>query len=295
MQRRERRSPQRRAADDLLLAASGDGWVSLDDVKSHMTPWVLPGVAHRRAARARKTESDPRHQDAKTVGARKVVVETVHMALRHKWEISECGTKVRHRDWVSSDAFVIPTLGELEGMSRLLLASDWERSAIVAAFVEEAEFGSNQHQGASSSTLSPQRFAALGIAGLKSKDTVRRYLRAWTSTVGARPTPGEVTELPRIPFPTTRERDGEAPPVADPTSLPKPKPKALRISIESPGKAVSEAIAALGGYGEARDFFRAALEESDRRLVQSQTDKRKNRNRKVTRNGGEVIQLRREA
>ena len=55
---------------------------------------------------------------------------------------------------------------------------------VCSAFVEEGE-GRGKSVNASSS-ISPQEFAALGITGLRSKDTVRRYLRAWTSTVGIR-------------------------------------------------------------------------------------------------------------
>ena len=58
----------------------------------------------------------------------------------------------------------------------MLLASDWERAAIVAAFVEMPGQGARSDLASSSEVLSPEQFAALGIVGLKSKDTVRRYL-----------------------------------------------------------------------------------------------------------------------
>lgn len=53
------------------------------------------------------------------------------------------------------------------------------------------ETHSNQHsEVARSSHLSPREFAALGIAGLKSKNTVRHYIRAWESSGLERPVPG---------------------------------------------------------------------------------------------------------
>lgn len=97
------RSTPRQEADRLLLAAGGnDGWVSLDDVKGVMRDYVMPGPAHRRAAARRKAENGRRVQDALTVGKTAAVNLTVSNALRKggKWERSECGTKVRHRDWV---------------------------------------------------------------------------------------------------------------------------------------------------------------------------------------------------
>ncbi len=96
------RSTPRQEADRLLLAAGGDGWVSLDDIKGVMRDYVMPGPAHRRAAARRKAENGRRVQDALTVGKTAAVNLTVSNALRKggKWERSECGTKVRHRDWV---------------------------------------------------------------------------------------------------------------------------------------------------------------------------------------------------
>jgi hypothetical protein len=76
-------------------------------------------------------------------------------------------------------------VASLAGIGALLTAKEWERAAIVAAFVSLSEFGSNQHtdEGAETGTLSPVEFAALGIVGLKSKGTVRAYAQAWQEAI----------------------------------------------------------------------------------------------------------------
>lgn len=115
----EKRSTPRQEADRLLLAAPGDGWVLLEDVKMVMRDYVMPGTAHRAAARRRKTESDPRQQDSLTVGKTAVVNRTVGNAIDArvgKWVRSECGTKVRHRDWVPADCAARRRLEALKEM-----------------------------------------------------------------------------------------------------------------------------------------------------------------------------------
>jgi hypothetical protein len=75
-------------------------------------------------------------------------------------------------------------LASLEGIAT---ATEWERAAIVAAFVRE---------GGSQVTYSAHGFAALGIAGLRSRNTVRRYLRIWDAERATRPEPGTTVSLP---------------------------------------------------------------------------------------------------
>jgi hypothetical protein len=85
----------------------------------------------------------------------------------------------------------------LTGVERLLTAKEWERCAIVAAFVTL-----DNKPGPKSSVTSdrsPERFAALGIAGLKSKNTVQRYVERWEATGRAKPRPGEVIDLDGLP------------------------------------------------------------------------------------------------
>lgn len=87
----------------------------------------------------------------------------------------------------------------LTGLERLLTATEWEKAAIVAAFVTTSEQGKGGAAKASSS-LSPIQFAALGITGLKSKDTVRRYAEAWEKSGKPKPRPGVQVTLPTVDF-----------------------------------------------------------------------------------------------
>ena len=96
-------------------------------------------------------------------------------------------------------------VAELTGLGELITASEWRKAAIVATFVVVSDDGVNfvvteSGEGARTSTLSSVQFAALGISGLKSKDTVRRYAKAWADAGQPRPTPGQNVELPTTPF-----------------------------------------------------------------------------------------------
>lgn len=90
----------------------------------------------------------------------------------------------------------------LGGLDRLLTATEWEKSAIVAAFVQVGEKHQNRHTrvDAKSGLLTPSQFAALGIAGLRSMESVRRYADAWESTGKRKPKPGQSVTLPTTPF-----------------------------------------------------------------------------------------------
>lgn len=203
----------RRAADELLLR---EGPLPRERVILEIQKHVLPGVAARTAARNWRTPDDPRHGDPYAVGSRAVAVKTLDNGLRDGKLIEEAGY-IRHRDWAVpvEVAFTIPTRDELDGMARLLHASDWERAAIVAAFVTLGE-GKGKSVGNATSSISPEAFAAKGIAGLKSKDTVRRYVEAWVATGRPPPEPGQSVALPTQPFPRIGEQaaaepDGELP------------------------------------------------------------------------------------
>ena len=186
-----------------------------------MARYVLPGEAARRgASKWKTTHSSPhssRRGDPFEVGRREIARDTFHNALRYGVWIEEDGL-VRHRDWVppvGAAGFVVPTLDELHGVGRLLTASDWERAAIVAAFVEPMNNGGDRRsisRRTATDSLTPNQFAALGIAGLKSDNTVRRYVEAWQSTGLPRPTPGEPVALPSEPFPKSWERPEGPPP-----------------------------------------------------------------------------------
>lgn len=202
---------RRLRADEVLLSAPAPGWVPREDVIGLMAGLVMPGQAHRAADRNRAYLAAYRggefrpHEDhvtAVAVGARRLAMTTLQTAIQcGTWLTGEIGgvPMLRHRDWVAP-GFTVPTLDELQGMARLLTATDWERAAIVAAFVEVGEHGGDRTS-KRTSALAPKEFAALGIAGLRSDNTVRRYADAWRSTGLPRPTPGEPVTLPTDPFP----------------------------------------------------------------------------------------------
>ena len=102
---------------------------------------------------------------------------------------------------VTIPASVEEATEQLNGIHSLLTAREWERAAIVAAFAKEGQAGRPTKSASAGRLLTPVQFAALGIHGLRSKDTVRRYVRAWASTGLPRPVSGEDVDLPTIDFP----------------------------------------------------------------------------------------------
>lgn len=102
---------------------------------------------------------------------------------------------------ITIPASIDEAITSLTGLDGLLTAKEWERAAIVWAFTHEGAPGSHWSEKRSEiTTLSSRDFAKLGIAGLRSDQTVRRYRQAWQAAIGAglaREThPGQVTELP---------------------------------------------------------------------------------------------------
>lgn len=87
---------------------------------------------------------------------------------------------------------------QLGGLDRLVTAKEWERAAIVFAFTRNDDKGgrptASENLTKSREVLTIIEFAGLGITGLRTQDTVRRYRTAWAST--GRPTgPGMVVDL----------------------------------------------------------------------------------------------------
>lgn len=84
---------------------------------------------------------------------------------------------------------------QLEGLEVLLVAKEWERAAIVYAFTDDSEGG----------PTSISAVAAMGIRGLQSRNTVRKYRDAWQFAVdtGAaeRVGPGDMVTLPDLGWP----------------------------------------------------------------------------------------------
>jgi hypothetical protein len=84
-----------------------------------------------------------------------------------------------------------------------VFASEWKRAAIVRAFAESRQ-GKRSDLSDSSEKLTLAQFAKLGIVGLKDKDSVARYYRAWDLTGLPTPEPGGMVTLPpmELEFPS---------------------------------------------------------------------------------------------
>jgi hypothetical protein len=93
-------------------------------------------------------------------------------------------------------------VASLTGIGALLTAMEWERAAIVAAFVTLDTPDGRKPKLARTSQLSPREFAAKGITGLKSKDTVRAYAQAWQEAINqgeaVAAEPGATVALPDL-------------------------------------------------------------------------------------------------
>jgi hypothetical protein len=94
----------------------------------------------------------------------------------------------------------------LTGIESLLTVQRWERAAIVAAFVRLGQSGDNRFAvGVNNDPYeSPKSFAALGIAGLTSKNTVQTYVLRWLDTHdGIYPEPGAKVIIPKAEWEPT--------------------------------------------------------------------------------------------
>ena len=128
------------------------------------------------------------------------------------------------------DISIPASLGEavtaLQGLGKLICAREWERAAIVYAFTrdgEAGEVGRGRRSESTTSNLTPREFAALGITGLRSDQTVRRYRKAWQGAVDAGKAmlvvPGQTVETPSADWGEfyVSERDTRGPTVELPT------------------------------------------------------------------------------
>lgn len=126
----------------------------------------------------------------------------------------------------------------LGGLCALTSAREWERAAIVAAFVRLSPGRGRRHPellNHESGVLSPQAFADLGLYGLRSQMTVTRYVRAWLAESGGRyPRPGQTVSLPVCPFP-----------IGEPVACARVRTWRLR-----PDRQQSEVVAALRVLGD---------------------------------------------
>jgi hypothetical protein len=87
----------------------------------------------------------------------------------------------------------------LNGLEALLTAKEWQKAAIVAAFVKP---GIRRAQG---HFMTTSQFRDLGISGLRTTDTVSLYAQRWLDAhEGVHPEPGAQVMLPEDPWPVTR-------------------------------------------------------------------------------------------
>lgn len=98
---------------------------------------------------------------------------------------------------------------DAEQAARLHSATGWELAAYVFAWTYE---GGNQHDvpdEKSSGKMTLKEFASLDIRGLKSRDAVRKYRRAWQAAIdkgfASAVEPGDEIELPDIDFNEIRD------------------------------------------------------------------------------------------
>lgn len=132
-------------------------------------------------------------------------------------------------------------LAQLGGLGDLLRAREWERAAIVAAFVRLGEVRGRHVSSDMSAFDSPVEFAARGIVGLKSHVTVTRYVQHWLKENDNNyPARGAKVVLPDAPWP----------PVEMPDALPHgnghASPRNVAAAIEEHDDAADAAVDALG-------------------------------------------------
>jgi N6-adenosine-specific RNA methylase IME4 len=119
---------------------------------------------------------------------------------------------------------------KLDGFVSILNAAEWGVAAIVWAYVDESDTRGAHVK--SDMKVSPTEFSELGIRGLASPNTVRKYRRAWQHAIDegwAEPArPGEVARLPEVEF--------QSPPASrsDPIAIPPPEGQFSCIVIDPP-------------------------------------------------------------
>ncbi|ODR23056.1 hypothetical protein [Mycolicibacterium porcinum] len=102
-----------------------------------------------------------------------------------------------------SNSTTIQIPSDLNGVTRLMTARQWERAAIVWAYVAPQQ-GKRTSAKTSGSRCSIEDFAALGLSGLRSISTVRMYYRTWDAAIRsghAQPVnPGDTIAEPDLPW-----------------------------------------------------------------------------------------------
>jgi hypothetical protein len=89
---------------------------------------------------------------------------------------------------------------ELGAIGKIVTAREWERAAILATYVEpgEGQGARTSRTTAQGGLVSARAFARHGIHGLRSENTVLRYVQNWLDE-RPRPTPGETVDLDGLP------------------------------------------------------------------------------------------------
>jgi len=100
---------------------------------------------------------------------------------------------------ITIPATVEEAVTTLNGLEALLTAKEWQRAAIVAAFIKPGI------RKATGRFLTTTQFRNLGITGLRTTDTVALYAQRWLDAHdGIHPEPGAQVALPDIEWPKTR-------------------------------------------------------------------------------------------
>ncbi|MFE2997984.1 hypothetical protein ACFXG4_23560 [Nocardia sp. NPDC059246] len=91
---------------------------------------------------------------------------------------------------------------DLKGLGGLITAAEWQRAALVFAFTYEGRPGGRSTGQESPVALSIDEFSKLGLAGLKSRNSVRKYRRAWALAIqdgfATYIMPGDLIALPEV-------------------------------------------------------------------------------------------------
>jgi hypothetical protein len=111
---------------------------------------------------------------------------------------------------INIPASIVDATTSLDGLARLLQAKQWERAAIVYAFTEPQQGKRSSDFAGNPAKLSQTDFAALGITGLKDRNQVAAYRKAWQEAIdlgkAVEVKPGDAVTLPDL---TWKDHFGE--------------------------------------------------------------------------------------
>ncbi len=213
----------------------------------------------------------------------------------------DADTSSAHAEGVDRETFTLPIdPASADGMAgelgQLATAAEWKRAAIVYARVQVQDGpGRPSGETVNSDRLSPEQYARRGIHGLRSKNTVRAYWRAWDNAITeglAQPVAlGDSVELPDAewgdcyqpsslpttppyyvpePSPGQTDQDGEldyflganAPNDRDHLGLGQCPPRASDVDEGEPGSATPPQRRNGGARGPMSDMRRLSAAES---------------------------------